>query len=328
MSVLERARKHYQVRWWRFLWHTQGLDYLWLLPAMARLPHRLGFAAANLRGAFNAWLSRDWRSMSLGYRHTALQTANAYALLTPELSPKVISERVAARFVTESRCDFEAYLVNSNRTKGLVCDFDISTLGCYLLDEHSKGLVLLTPHFDSFWLGIVFLGHFLSNSGRMIQVMSSSVFEDPRVHPGISTHFLDKYLGIERFLNGGKMLHFEDGLRPYYQALERGDILIVLGDAPPIPNGVQMNVDFLGAHRTLAGGAVKIAKKQNSWIGAFVCTSTQMGRYQLDFSPISKINTQGAVSDAYDFLSAQIYASPEKWWAADLLPQMPVVAAL
>lgn len=312
--------------WWRFLWRTQGIDYLWLLPAMSRLPIKFGFLLAGARDALNARLRRDWRSMSLGYPHIAIQSYQAYKLLDPSASPTTLASRVSGRFVTESRCDFEAYLLDDNRVDTLKFTLGPEHIDDELLGRADAGLLLMPPHFDSFFLGIAFLGKHLARTGQPIHVMSSAVFEDPRVHPAIPIHLRNKYRGLEHYLNGGKVLDLEDGLRPFYKVLERGGILVVVGDSPPVPGGVAMDVDFLGARRTVAGGAVQMARRYGSRIGSFVCKNTSVGHYQLDFSSIVSVDEAAAVNTVYGFLSQEIGRAPEKWWAADLLTQMPIVS--
>lgn len=327
MSLGEHLLDRCRSWWWRCLWRTQGVDYLWLLPAMSRLHIRLGFLLARIRGVVNTPLRRDWRSMSLGYPHIARQSYQAYKLLDPGASPATLRSRVGGRFMTESRCDFEAYLVDDDRVDMLDFKLGSSHIDRQLFDRGKTGLLLLTPHFDSFFLGIVFLGKYLARTGQAIHVMSSAIFEDPRVHPAIPIHLRNKYRGLERYLNGGKVMHLEDGLRPFYRILEQGGILVVLGDTPPTPRGVSMDVAFLGARRLLAGGAVKMARRHGSGIGSFVCKNTGVGQYRLDFSKVVSVNEATAVDTVFGFMSQEIELAPEKWWAADLLTQMPVFSA-
>ena len=324
MAPLSRLAAWWRARWWRLLWQTQGPDYRWLLPQLSRLPLRLGFALAGLRDRLNGLLRRDWRSMSLGFPHIATQSRQAFQMMAPQATPATLAKWVRGRFETESRCDFEAYLVNQRRVAEMHCTLDQQDTARQLREGNGKGLLLLIPHFDSFHLGTAFLGQHMAGSNRPIHAMSSAVFEDPRVHPALQDYVNGKYRLIEPYLNGGTVMHLENGLRPFYRALEKGDMLVVLADSPPLPNGVEMEVQFLGARRVLAGGAVKMARRYDSQIAGFVCIQTGTGEYRLEFSRIIPVNDEGAVDEVYDFLSRQILAMPERWCAADLLTQMPL----
>ena len=311
--------------WWRLLWHTQGFDYGWLLPAIASLPLRVGYRLAAIRGRLNAWLSRDWRSMSLGRAHIATLSRQAYGLMPTKSSPRSQQAWVQERFMTESRCDFEAYLVDSGQIPKLGHRVNKPATEHGLFATDRRGLVLLTSHFDSFYLGLVLIGTHLAQENRRLDVMSSAVFEDPMVHPAITRHLRNKYRGLEQFMGGGKVMHHENGLRQFYDVLGRGGILVVIGDIPATQGGASIQVEFLGAKRNLAGGAVRMARKCDSRIGSFTCTHSGGGNYQLDFSQIMDAKDPAAVQSCYSFLSSKIQASPGKWWAADMLTQMPAV---
>ncbi len=322
--MAERALERWRARWWRLQWKLQGPEHRRLLPWLARLPLPLGFVLAGLRDRLNSLFTRDWRSMALGQPHVARQSRQAFQMMAPKATPAQLDRWVHGRFLTESRCDYEAYLVNQRRVHEMQCDTAQPEVVQQLRQGGGKGLLLLIPHFDSFHLGTAFLGQMLAGSGRPIHCMSSAVFEDPRVHKAAQDYINGKYQLIAPYLNGGTVMHLEDGLRPFYRALEGGDILLVLADSPPLPHGVSMDVRFLDARRTLAGGAVKMARRYGSDIAGFVCLRTGPGRYRLAFSRILPVNGDGAVDEVYDFLSRQIMDHPERWCAADLLTQMPL----
>ena len=187
--------------------------------------------------------------------------------------------------------------------------------------RRERGLVLLTPHFDSCFLGIAFLGM----AGVKINVMVSAVSNDPRVSPAVSAHFSKKYRGMEHMMNGGLVLRWEDGLRPFYQILERGECLVVLPDAPTSARGTAVMAQFLGVRRRLAAAALLLTSKTSCDLGAFVCRFDGVGRYRIDGGPILNVADPQALDTVYGFLSENILASPGCWWAADLLPDMPEV---
>ncbi|MEG1455096.1 MAG: hypothetical protein RSC66_05925, partial [Comamonas sp.] len=80
----------------------------------------------------------------------------------------------------------------------------------------------------------------------------------------VQRHFHAKYRGLEQYLNGGKVMNMEEGLRPFYDMLKRRESLVVLADAPVLPNGAAMTVRFLGAPRKIAGGGLRLAQRTDS----------------------------------------------------------------
>jgi lauroyl/myristoyl acyltransferase len=302
---------------WRLVRLAHRADFTWFLPAIARLPLPLAYALSGLRGRTNAIMGRDWRSVALGFRHIRRQSLSAYALLPGSSADH--ANWCRQRFETEARDELEAQLVAKKRLAELSCRF-VPTGAEQLLAKRTRGLVLLTPHFDSFYLGIAFLAQ---TSGARINSMSSAVSKDPRVEPAVSLHFENKYRGLEHYLHGGKVPDMEVGLRPFYRMLERQEVLVVLGDAPVLPNGVSMKVDFLGAQRMIAGGALRLAEHTDSDLGGYVCRYLGAGRYELEMCPIGRARDPETVARVYRFLSQQILAQPGLWWAADMLPNMP-----
>lgn len=295
-------------------------DYSVLLPLVARLPLAAGYAVSAWRGWLNGLAARDWRSMELGSRHVARQSAAGFRLLYPQADDATVRAWVRTRFETESREEFEGRLMAAGRAGELRRSVGPEDFLRACL-RRERGLLLLTPHFDSFTLGVAFLGL----AGVRVNLMSSSITNDPRVAPSVSRHFFRKYRGMERFMNGGRVLDQEDGLRPFYRMLERKECLVILADAPAVRGGAMATPYFLGARRSMAGGSVRMARRTGSDIGAFVCRYNRPGHYTLEGSSISDANAPQAIDAAYGFLSQAILASPGLWWAADLLPAMTPV---
>lgn len=307
---------------WRLVRVVHHADFAWFLPLIARLPLPMAYALSTMRGHINALTGRDWRSVALGFRHIRRQSALAYACM-----PGTDQQRAQwchQRFSTEARDELEAQLVSSQRLAELHCTFTPPE-AAKLCSQRGRGLVLLTPHFDSFYLGIAFLAQ---ASGGCINSMSSAVSQDPRVDPAVTRHFDQKYRGLERYLNGGKVPDMERGLRPFYRMLERHETLVVLGDAPVLPDGAAMSVDFLGAQRQLAGGALRLAEHTDSDLGCYVCRFVKPGHYEVTMGPLGPARDPETIQQIYHFLGAQILAQPGLWWAADLLPGMPPTQAL
>lgn len=306
---------------WRIVRILHTLDYAVLLPLMACLPLFAGYALSALRGQLNSFVGRDWRSAALGTRHVARQSAVGYRILFPNASDAELQSLVRERFETESREEFEGRLIMAERVAQLSYRIHPDEFVQTCL-RRERGLLLLTPHFDSFMLGIAFLGM----AGVKINVMTSAVTNDPRVNPAVSEHFFKKYRSMERMMNGGRMLDREDGIRPFYQTLERGECLVILADAPATDRGTTVTPQFLGSRRRLMGGALRMARKTGSDLGAFVCRFEAAGCYQVTGGPILDAADPLALDAVYGFLSREILASPGRWWAADLLPAMQAIA--
>ena len=304
-----------------FRW-LHALDYAYLLPAISKLPLNLGFQLSNIRGKVNSLLARDWRSIALGKRHIEQQSILAYALLPGIVSgePQKLTKQ---RFETESREEFEAWLVVRKRLNELSC---IPTHPAELgtSQNNGQGLVLLTLHLDSFFLG----AGFLARNGRPINFMASAITHDSRVDIAVQNHFAVKYRSLEDYLNGGKIVNMEGGMRPFYRMLERNQTLIVLGDSPPLtpePSDSDMVVNFLGEKRRLAGGALRLAQATHSNIGAYLCYYCGPGQYRVEVCPPGPALQPQTIQNIYDFFSQAILKDPGRWWGADLLPNMPIV---
>jgi len=308
-----------RLRWW-LLRRVHHLDYAWLLPLLARLPLALAWPLAGWRGWMNGRLGRDWCSVALGTAHVERQTLLGYRQLAPQATPAQQQRRCRQRFAVESRDEFEACWLGARRLGALECSFD-APAQALLLRQSGRGLVLLTPHFDSFYLRVAFLAQ---ASGRRFNLMSSAVFRDPRVGPTVTRHFARKYAAMELHLNGGLVPEMENGLRPFYRMLAEKETLVVLGDASKLPHGAAMTVDFLGGQRELAGGAMRLAQHSGSDLGGFVCRCVGPGRYELQVCAPGSPDDPATLTRVYAMFSQAITAQPGAWWAADLLPQMPL----
>lgn len=308
----------------RLLWaaarRAHRLDFAWLLPAIASLPIGWGQRVARWRGEFNGRTGRDWRSMGLGFRHIWSHSLQGYRALG--LGDDAAHQRWRReRFIAEARDEYEARLVAAARVDELACEVLPSPEALRVLRDRQRGLVLLTPHFESFFLGVAFL----ARSGAKVNLMSSAVTHDPRVDAAVQRHFTAKYRGLERYLNGGKVIDLELGSRQFYRMLQQREVLVILGDAPVLPAGVAMDVDFLGAPRRLSGGPLRMAQATGSDLGAYVCRHLGGARYQLELGPVGLAEAPATVEQVYDFFTRAITANPGGWWASDLLPAMPVV---
>lgn len=307
---------------WRLAQALHRFDFACVLPLIGRLPIGLGHRLALWRGRLNAAIGRDWRSMALGFRHVRAQSALGYRQLPLPAGETEIGHWVRQRFVVEARDEYEARLAAAHRLHELQCDV-VPSGALRQLAQRDRGLVLLTPHYESFFLGIAFL----ARAGVRVNAMSSAVTHDPRVDAAVRRHFTAKYRGLDFHLNGGRTVDLETGTRQFYRMLQHKEILVILADAPVAPGGAEMTVDFLGGPRRLSGGPLRMAQATGSDVGGFVCRHVAGQRYRLELGPIGPAADPGTPDAVYRFLSQAILANPGGWWASDLLPAMPLVPA-
>lgn len=305
-----------KIAWaWLRWWHR--FDFVVLLPILGKLPLWLGYPLARCRGYINAWLAKDWRSLAIGSRHIHHQTLASYRLITPNAAESQIKAWRTARYVAEAQDEYDARLLDQHRLGELRCAITPPDWRARSAAE-GGGLLMLTPHYESFVMGIAFL----AQSGHTVNAMSSAVTQDPRVDGAVQAHFDKKYRGLEHYLNGGQVLDMELGMRPFYAMLESGQTLVMLADAPVLPNGAATAVPFLGDSRFIAGGALRLASKTHSAIGGFVCQSSSAGHYQMQVHLPGPATDAKALDAIYHFFSEAIYRNPGGWWAADLLHHM------
>ena len=297
-------------------------DYAYYLPWIAGLPLSVAYALQNVRGLVNGLTGRDWRSVGMRNRHIWRQTQLGYQQLSPNANPGVLKAWRRTRFRTEAREEFEAQLIVQKRVAELHCESGKADLPSFVSDTQ-VGTVMLTLHLDSFLLGAAFLA---TKTSVRHNFMSSAITRDPRVCTSVQNHFENKYRGLEHYLNGGKVVDMEDGVRPFYRMLENGETLLVMGDAPVLPQGAAMNVEFLGAQRALAAGAFRLAQKTNSRIGAYLCFYQGGANYQLRVLRALPASDPHVLADIYQFFTEAINENPGRWWAVDLLPNMPAQA--
>lgn len=318
----QRARPVHLWLAWRLAQALHRFDFACVLPLISRLPIGLGHRLALWRGRLNAAIGRDWRSMALGFRHIRAQSALGYRQLPTTASETEIRQWVRQRFVAEARDEYEARLAAAHRLHELHCE-TVPSDALRELAQRDRGLVLVTPHYESFFLGIAFL----ARAGVRVNAMSSAVTHDPRVDAAVRRHFTAKYRGLDFHLNGGRTVDFETGTRQFYRMLRHKEILVILADAPVAPGGAEMTVDFLGGPRRLSGGPLRMAQATGSDFGGFVCRHLAGKRYRLELGPIGPAADPGTPDEVYRFLSQAILANPGGWWASDLLPAMPLVPA-
>ncbi|MEM7020122.1 MAG: lysophospholipid acyltransferase family protein [Pseudomonadota bacterium] len=300
-------------------YYYQVFDYRYVLPAMARLPVFLSECLVYVRGTYNALFDLDWRSLSLRKRYLWDSTFTAMRMLRPTKSGWTWRIKTTQRFIHNAREEWEASMFDRRPMEFLLRRSVLNGIQPIIkAQREGRGVLLLTSHYGSFTTGIVLLGM----QGLRVHAVASAVVEQPEVHIDIRKFYWRKYRGMERYLNGGKIVHYEHSIKHFYRALEQGDVVVILGD---LPGNTQtaINVPFLDKMRKMAPGALRMARRTNCLVGAFLCRHQGIGKYQVDCSELKAIESSPPETDlipAYNFLSDYINREPERWWAADLLP--------
>lgn len=288
------------------------------LPFAARLPLRAGERLARALGRRCRRHDLDWRTVALCQQYVLERTTAALRTIADEPPPAELAALQRERFETASREEWEGHLFARGRAPEMSCEFvGLEAIRAQLAT--GRGIVLLTAHFDATLMGVVQLGL----AGLKLHLMTSDVVEDPRVAPVVQRYFRDKYAGIQRYLNGGQVMHVETQLRAFYSAVRRGEGIVILGDAPTMNVEEALRVDFFGRLRAISPGAIRIAEKTKVPVAAFVCTQTANGAYRVEFGPVLAPGGDGHAAHLpalFGFLEARIRATPGRWWAADQLP--------
>lgn len=286
-------------------------DYGHLLPFLARLPVPWGQFLATWRGRLYAALKRDWRQFSFDDTELDLRTRQTLRELMPAASARHIRRTLRRRYVMQSLEELEACWLQYRHFN----DWPVEYVGLEpvldMVKQHGRA-VFVTAHFASSIVGTIFL----QKLGLPILGMSSKVVEDPRVHPAIGRFYRRKYAAMNPYLNGGEVLDRQGNSRRFVKFVQQGGAVVIVGDLPPDPQELPYEVDFIGQRRAFASGAARLAQMANVPLVAFVCERTAAG-YRVTFS------TPGAAPFA--LFERHIANDPGAWWAADLLPLLPLV---
>ncbi len=298
---------------------VQFLDYGLFLPAIARLPMRAGFVLAAARGGVHFLLDLDWRSISLRRGFVRRRTLNAMKRLRPHGGEWTWWVKTLQRFVANSREEYEASLLGRRDMTFLLDSARVEGIEPLLEAQRSGvGVVLLTPHFDSYITGIALMGML----GLRINAMTTKVTAHASVFPSIQRYWVEKFRGMARYMNGGEILFYENNMRFFYKALKRGEALVIGGDLPPPSPRSWLDVNFLGKRRKMANGPLRIAQKTGSLICPFACEYKRPGVYHLVCSPPVDSRdglAAGTVDGMYEVFNNLIEKKPERWWASDLM---------
>jgi len=302
----------------KLIFAYQRFSYQLLLPLLSRLPFFLAEGITSLRGMFNAMLDLEWRSIALGKQFVKANTYNAISRIKPEAKPAELHFKTARRFIRFAREELDAAMFLHRNLKPV---FQRSLIQGFEQWEKAldsgKGLVVLTCHYDCFTMGFTLL----AMKGRKVNLMTSNVVQDPRVSPHVQTFYQQKYQGIENYFNGGKVVHVEDNLRFFYQALANNEIVFILADLPASSKNNSPNIiaPFIDNHYYMAPGPFRLALKTNSHMAAFYCLNQSSGHYQIQCSEVyNPEDLDHTVTHLYDFLQQPIQRYPERWIASDV----------
>jgi len=295
----------------------QRIDYRVLLPLLSRMPLYWGESLSKVRGIINFALDYEWRSMALQHRYIRKRSLEAMQIILPETSKQRLITTTINRFIHNSREEWQALLfgrdiMNKINQKSIVEE----TNNLLSIQKKGRGIVMLSCHFDSFCMGTVLMGM----RGLIVNGVNTAMIEDIRIHPDVRSFFNRKYRAMENHMYG-KIVYWEVDLPFFYQALEKGETVILLGDIPGSKSNIY--IPFLNRSFRMPLGAWHMAKKTGSAIGAFICLHNSTGSYRVICLPPREIDPDDPVSTMlpiYVFFEKWIKRYPERWLAADLLP--------
>ena len=293
------------------------IDYRFLLPAMARMPLTLGEYLCRLRGLILGVFDYEWRSVAIGHRYIRGSTLRAMEMIRQDSRKRQRVWAALKRFMFNSREHWEGCLFESAVMSRIARNSSVQGMETLLAHQRKgRGIVMVSCHFDGFLLGIVLFGM----NGLRTNLLTSTVIDDPRVHPDVSLHFNRKFRAIES-LTGGRCVHHELDRSFFPKALRNGETVVTLGDVPGSKSNVF--IPFLGTRLRMPLGAWQMARSTGSLIGAFVCLHRKPGHYRIYCLTPGEVDPDGplqTLAPIYAFLENWIRRYPERWFAADLLP--------
>lgn len=298
------------------------LDYGLLLPLLARLPPWAAKWFVRLRGVVNYAFDLEWRTLALRHGYVREATLLAMREICRQSgafrSPRLLTLR---RFVTCSWEEYDAHRLARIDYARLPWHGDGMDKVLHAV-RSGRGVVLLTGHFDSLYVGLMIL----ARKGVRVNLMSSRIVEGEQVPKDIRAHFATKIGAMARQFQPGRVMHFENGLKPFADALDRGEIVVAACDAPSTAPRRGTVVRFLGADHVMAPGPEFFARKAGALVSMYTCVRESDGSFRIDFSEPTPCE-DGGMQRAYDRLDERIRAEPWRWWAADLYRAYPKAAA-
>ncbi len=314
---------------WRY--QLQYFDQRWFLPLVARLPLRLVYVLANWRGAFNAYFSRDWAELAVGFPYVGERSANAFREIVPLASESEIRRLVIQRYRTASREDADAWLAIRGRLDEI--KMYLEPIRAALAKRvPGRGLVVVMSHYDNLFLGLVGI----VRCGEAVYLMTSDIVLDPRVHPTVRDFFTVKYKRYEEQMGGGELLSTGAHARAsFYEVLREGGIVAVVSETPAGQASDKGTwVHWLGKRRKMADSALRMAIDTNSQIIGMRNFHTKPGHIAWEWSemldptvhldPSQQQVREQIYGQIFSFLEAGIRRDPGRWWAAHLLEDFVV----
>lgn len=313
-----------------WLYGLQRYEYGWLLPLMGHLPYAWARVLSDWRGAWNANESRDWTELAVGFRYLADRANKGYQEVLGSCTPAQAASLVKQRYQMIAREEYEGQLaINGSLLTKL--QLDIEPLQRMLAKRRSgRGLVVVMPHLDNLFVGLVGL----ARCGVAVNLMTSDVVQDPRVHPALRVFFAKKYASYEALMSGGRFMPVSTaGRRHFLASLGRSEIVAVMSDAPASPEGPGTWVQWFGKERKMANSALRMALETGSELVAVACWQREPGQVAWVCSDIEDPSidcpADGDVgSEVYGrlfaFIEGAIRQAPGSWWAAHLLQDFEV----
>lgn len=286
-------------------------DYSLILPLIALLPIKIGRRLASLRGTLYFKYNRDWRTFTFGDNDLFDRTFKSYRQIRPKDSEPQIRELVRQRYIYQSLEEYEAHLVINGRFQKQVIRFENTEPVKHLLTTNAN-IVFITGHFGASLEAVTQLKYF----GVPVLGMSSSITRDDRVHPSITRFYDKKYRAIAKYLNGGDVIDIEGNAKQFYRFLRQQGSLIIIADLPPASSNEEpIYRRFFHEDRGFASGPTKLAQSANTQLVPFVCFY-ENGGYVMRFGAPG--------NEPYQFLEQEFGSRPHMWWAADILPLLPI----
>ncbi|MEW6259839.1 MAG: hypothetical protein AB1547_08005 [Thermodesulfobacteriota bacterium] len=296
---------------------VQRIDFGYLLPIMSKLPLPLGYALSVFRGIVAAALDYEWRSQAIGFNYIRGRTFQAMRMLQPEAGYRFWRNATIQRFINNSRDEWLAGIYDRSIMEKICRKSVVEGLEPLLAVQASRrGIVMISCHYDGF-MGMALLG---MKGLRVNALTTAAGNEDPRIHPAVRAFLKRKYRKLEFRMNG-RIVYQEEDMPFFYEALKRGETVVLFGDVPGSKSTLQ--IPFLNTRFRLPLGAWHFAVRTNSVISATICIHEGIGRYRVKCMPSVEVNPQDpliSLKPAYEFIERHILRSPERWVAADLLP--------
>jgi lauroyl/myristoyl acyltransferase len=308
----------------------QGFEYGAWLPFTARLPHRWGWVLTQARGQLNAAFDRDWTELALGQRYIRDRARAAYREMFAQAAPSDWARWTVERYQTIAREEFEGQLAIAGQLRR----YEWNTAGLQPLvasRECGRGLVVVMPHLENLFLALLGVAKVFGPT----HLMTSDVVEDPRVHPALRRFFARKYEAYQQHLHGGRFAHVGAAAKAHFEAaLSRGEVVVVISDAPASADGPGRWVPWFGRPRKMADSAWRMAQETGAQIAGVATRRPRLDALAwcctVAFDARAKDAPGEPGIDPYAriaaFMEAEIRHNPGGWWAAHLLQDFPVWA--